>query len=39
MTDLILITAAILELIFSVVNLATALIEKLPIRKDEELPK
>lgn len=36
MTDLIIITAAILELIVSVVNLTTAIIEKLPIRKDEE---
>lgn len=36
MTDLVNITAAILELIVSVVNLTTAIIEKLPIRKDEE---
>ncbi len=36
MTDLVIITAAILELIVSVVNLTTAIIEKLPIRKDEE---
>ena len=36
MTDFVIITAAILELIVSVVNLTTAIIEKLPIRKDEE---
>lgn len=36
MIDLVIITAAILELIVSVVNLTTAIIEKLPIRKDEE---
>lgn len=36
MTDLVIITAAILELIVSVVNLTTAIIEKLPIRNDEE---
>lgn len=35
MTDLVLI-AAILELIASAVHLAAAIIEKLPVRKDEE---
>ena len=36
MTDLVIITAAILELIVSAVHLAAAIIERLPVRKDKE---
>ena len=36
MTDLVIITAAILELIVSAVHLAAAIIERLPVRKGKE---